>query len=124
MSEIDTSADAVARKANWLNAYAETSPDASAAVEAVLHSTAATLRALVAERDAALAVEVAAADRMVAMANQHEADRDRLATKVAELEGALREMWDSACTNATSTPSKAAFLKARAALAGSARDDR
>lgn len=30
---------------------------------------------------------------------------------------ALQEMWDTSCTNATSTPSKAAFLKAHAALA-------
>lgn len=29
---------------------------------------------------------------------------------------ALQEMWDTSCTNATSTPSKAAFLKAHAAL--------
>ena len=30
---------------------------------------------------------------------------------------ALQEMWDSACTNASATPSKKAFLKARAAIA-------
>jgi hypothetical protein len=33
-----------------------------------------------------------------------------------ELRAALKEMYDSACTNATSTPSKAAFLKAHKIL--------
>jgi hypothetical protein len=35
---------------------------------------------------------------------------------IEELRGALEEMHDSACTNATSTPSKKAFLRAGRAL--------
>lgn len=41
---------------------------------------------------------------------------ERLRTDNKALTEALEKMWDSACTNARSTPSKSAFLKARAAL--------
>lgn len=43
-------------------------------------------------------------------------DRKNAFDVICELRDSLREMHDSACTNATSTPSKAAFLKARAIL--------
>jgi hypothetical protein len=40
----------------------------------------------------------------------------RLMAAAPELLEALKMMWDSSCTNASSRPSKAAFLAARAAI--------
>ncbi|QEL18751.1 hypothetical protein PX52LOC_05788 [Limnoglobus roseus] len=40
----------------------------------------------------------------------------RLIAAAPDLLDALEAMWDSACTNASSTPSKAAFIKAHAAI--------
>ena len=40
----------------------------------------------------------------------------RLIASAPDLLEALQAMWDSACTNAQSRPSKSAFLKARAAI--------
>jgi hypothetical protein len=45
----------------------------------------------------------------------------RVIAAAPDLVDALAEMYESACTNATSTPSKAAFIKARAALARAGR---
>lgn len=121
MTEIDTSAEAVAVMATQHDNTARHDPRCPLELKDWHRETAATLRALVAERDALVKQNLADlenAGNVVAKEVQKtidaEASRDRLAARVAELEGALRQaMYDA----------PGWYGKARAALYGSAPDD-
>lgn len=146
MTEIDTSAEAVERMARIADDEA-THEDVARATGDDDHADyckdqrilAATLRALVAERDAArkeLEDETIRADTNdtafnAAMESYWEAcrDRDRLAARGAELEAALREYLAADDDYLKNVPGwfkrlENARKQSRAALAGSAADDR
>jgi chromosome segregation ATPase len=53
----------------------------------------------------------------LALAERARGERDTARAMAKRLAGALEEMYESSCRNANSTPSKAAFIKAREALA-------
>ena len=116
VNKIDTSAEAVERKAAWLETYAVASPRASAAVEAVLKSTAATLRALTRERDAqeiwnAAAEDAASHNPASAHALSTSIDRIHLAAENARLREALLYIYQTWPDSSAARHARASFMK-------------
>jgi hypothetical protein len=126
MTKIDTSAAEVKRLATECDSWQRAAYGGGMEWAG---NAAATLRALVAERDrwqAQHAAAMSVADSRLATLERAEADRDRLAARVAELEGALGACQIALCRCEPWDPKQreATFRAVEAALAGSARDDR